>query len=70
MIRLVDIESVEEEVTFGTCELCFSVMDYIFEYFVFQERDIQFSMVNGIGEIFMRTYGLVSMETFVILQIF
>lgn len=34
MIKLVDIESVEE-VTFGTCELCFSVMDYTFEYFIF-----------------------------------
>lgn len=49
MIKLVDVESVEEEVTFGTCELCFSVMDYTFEYFIFEDSKTgeRHSILNG-----------------------
>lgn len=49
MIKLADIESVEEEVTFGTCELCFSVMDYTFEYFIFEDSKTgeRHSILNG-----------------------
>lgn len=50
MIKLVDIESVEEEdVTFGTCELCFRVMDYTFEYFIFEDDKTgeRHSILNG-----------------------
>ncbi|MDU5350550.1 MAG: hypothetical protein E6147_06105 [Peptostreptococcus sp.] len=49
MIKLVDIESVEEYTEFGTCEICSYSMDYIFEYFVFEDDKTgeRRSILNG-----------------------